>query len=296
MDRILNDMRICLGKYINFQSADLPRPGVSIVSLKERPLAIGNRLGTEHYGSFPLSELKGGRLDALVRFQLWGKEPDELDREVEGLQGRLLAARDDLRAYGILSLSLEGVTSADHLSSLNAWRKYSDCRVLYEYHYSDTDDAESLINCIAVNIDGHLSIISDDLVRWDSQSAPAMEARRGSTRLSRIAAISILAYLPDGWDGLEVTLTASFNGAKHERTFASLREFFNAFDLVKENEKDKTVKLGGKPYSVGCLSFPNKDFPDPMAFQNSDDTFCISYSAPSIDGDSVFYIRLLSRV
>lgn len=296
MDQTLNHMLITLGRYINLPSEDLPKPGISIVSLTQRPLAIGNRLGVERRGSFSMVETKGGRMDAIVRFHLWGSSPDKVDREVEMLLGRLLAAKDDLRTDGFLRLSLEGVPPCEEISSQNAWRKYADYKVLYEYYYHDTDEAESLINRILIDIDGHLTIISDDMVRWDSQSAPMLEVRRESGSLTRIGAISLLAYLPADWDGLAVTLSASFGGVKHERSFASLREFCGAFDLEKDNGNIKTAELGGKSYFFGHLAFPNADFPNPMEFQRNDDTFCISYAAPSLDGEAVLYIRLLSRV
>ena len=80
-----------------------------------------------------------------------------------------------------------------------------------------------------------------------------------------------------------------------ERKFASLREFCSAFDLEKEDGKVRTVDLGGKPYIVGRLAFPNINFPNPMAFKSGNEYFCVSYSAPPFDSDAVVYLRLLDN-
>jgi hypothetical protein len=295
MDKVLSDMLSFIGKYANSQSGELPKPGVSIVSMKERPLAIGNRLGVENLGSFSISEIKGGRLDVVIRFNLWGSGPGEVDLEAERLHGRLLAERVNLREGGFLSVSLQNVSASEEISSLNAWRKYADYRALYEFHYPDADGAESLINRIHLNMDDHLTIISDDMVCWDDQFAPTLEVRYGSSRQNRIGSVSIMAFLPPGWDGQEVTLSTFFNGVRRERNFPSLRKFCDSFDIVKKNGNIKTVELGGKSFFLGCLTFPNMDFPDQMAFLKWNDNFSIGYAAPSFDSDAVVYIRLLMQ-
>lgn len=105
-DQVLGDMLVCLGKYIDSSSSNLSKSSVSIVSMIKRPAAIGNRLGASDLGSFYTVEIKGGRLDAVVRFHLWGNDPEDVDREMAKLQGRLLAARDGLRADGFLTVTL----------------------------------------------------------------------------------------------------------------------------------------------------------------------------------------------
>src|ERR1041385_3132547 len=53
-------------------STPLPPNSVTIVSLRERPVGLGDRRGNETRASFAAVALLGGRLEAVVRFQLWG--------------------------------------------------------------------------------------------------------------------------------------------------------------------------------------------------------------------------------
>lgn len=295
IDLILTELLTELGQYISPPAGNLPKPGVSILSLAQLPLSIGNMLGVERLGSFSVAEVKGLRLEAVVRFRLWGTSSEEVDREAQKLLGRLIEAKDNLRAEGFLKISLHETLHSEEVSSLNAWCKYADYRVLYEYCYHDTDGASSLISRIPININEQFTIISGEMVRWDSQSAAMLSARLGAVRLTAIGALSILAFLPENWDGLGVTLSACFGDTKHEKKFSSLREFCSAFDLEKENGEVRTVELGGKPYNVGRLAFPNTDFPDPMTFKSGNEYFCVSYSAPPFDSDAVVYLRLLDN-
>jgi hypothetical protein len=292
-DQVLGDMLACLDKYIDSSSSNLPKSSVSIVSLIKRPSAIGNRLGVADQGSFSTVEIKGGRLDAVVRFHLWGNDPEDVDREMVKLQGRLLAARDGLRADGFLTVTLTDSSSPEQITSLTVWRRYADYRMLYEFNYHDVDGALSLISQIPINMDGHITTVSDDLVRWDNQSASSLQAQGRSGRLPCICAVSMMVFLSEGWDGLEVTISASFKGIKKERKFAHLRDFCNSFDLERENANLKTVEFGEKSYLIGRLTFPNLDFPFPLTFQRNDDIFRISYAASSLESSSVVYFRLL---
>jgi hypothetical protein len=79
-----------------------------VTRVAERALAIGNRRGTERRGSFAVAALKGGRLDAVVRFQFMANEPDAVDAAVEELHKRLLADRDKLWAAGFLRVGCRG--------------------------------------------------------------------------------------------------------------------------------------------------------------------------------------------
>src|SRR6266478_7068356 len=77
-------------------------PNVSLASVSERALAVGDWRGNESRGALAGVALKGGRLNAVVRFQLWGNEPTVVDTAINELHGRLLAAKEDLRAVGFL--------------------------------------------------------------------------------------------------------------------------------------------------------------------------------------------------
>lgn len=292
-DQVLSDMLAILGKYIDSPSSNLPKSSVSIVSMTKRPASIGNRLGVADLGSFSTVEIKGGRLDAVVRFNLWGDGPEDVDREMVKLQGKILVARDCLRADGFLIVALMDSSSPEQATSADAWRRYADYRVLYEFNYPDADGALSLISQIPISVDGHITIVSDGMVRWDNQSALPLLAQGLSGRLPHIGSVSMIAFLPVEWDGLEVTISATIKGSKHECKFAHLRDFCNAFDLERENGNLKTAVFGEKNYLIGHLAFPNSNFPNPIIFQGNDDNFRISYAASSLDSSAVVYFRLL---
>ncbi len=269
----------------------LPQPSVSATGVTERPLAIGNWRGMEPRGSFSAQALKGGRLEVGVRFQLWTTDPGDADLGIQKLQERLLAARDDLWATGFLRLTAKKTSLAEYVESLPAWRKTADYQVLYEFHYRDTD-AESLIARILIDINsqyGESTIVTDEMVRWDDLAAPALEVRSGVDRPFRVGTLFMLAFLPDGWDGSEVTVSASTGGTALEHTFPSMRAFFEAFTL-----ETGTVELGVNSYRAGSLVFPNVNFPDPIMLKGGDDIFRISYAASAFDNNAVVYLRVLS--
>src|SRR6267142_2191621 len=193
---------------------EIPEPNVSITSVSERALAVGNWRGSERRGALGEVALKGGRLDAVVQFQLWSHEPTGVDTAINELHGRLLAAKDDLRAAGFLRIKGENPSSAQSsfVPDLKAWRKTTDYRVLYEFRYEDTDDAESLIAKIPVAINrdfGESMMITDDLARWDNTSAPTLMVRGPF----EVAGIHSLVFLPAPEPTGTVTLTRSFEGA-----------------------------------------------------------------------------------
>jgi hypothetical protein len=291
-DQALVDLISSLSKYIASSSPNLPKSSVSIVSLAKRPAAIGNRLGVADLGSFSELEIKGCRLDAVVRFYLWGDGPEYVDAEMEKLQGRILGAVDCLRADGFLNITQMNSSSSEQVASMASWRKYADFRVLYEFKYPDVDGALSLISQIPISVDGHITVVSHNMVRWDNQSAPPLQFHGLSGRLPHIRSVSMIAFLPSEWNGLEVTVSATIKGSKHECNFANLRDFCNTFNLERDNGNLKRTVLGENDYLIGRLDFPNSCFPFPLIFQGNDDSFCISYAASSLDSSAVVYFRL----
>ena len=117
-----------------------------------------------------------------------------------------------------------------------------------------------------------------------------------------IKELFILFHLPAGWDGSNVTISASVgNGVPLEAKFNSVREFSKASKWEKwESEAGgsefnyKKVMLGTKTYFAGRLAFPNVHFPNPIKLKEQSDLFRISYDAPPFDGDAVVYLRLIS--
>ncbi len=289
--------------------SDLPQPSISMTSVTERALAIGNRRGVERLGSFAVVDLKGGRLDAIVRFQVLGNPPEVVDAAVEELHRRLLAAKNFLWKDGIVRLAAEETSMLEYVPTQYPWRreerKTSDYRILYEFHYYDADGAESLIARIPINIDGESTTVTDEMTRWDNQAAPKLEVHGGTHKAFNIGSLDILAFLPDGWDGNEVTMFISVGDAVRESTFPSVREFLEAFELEAEREEGdvvrlKTVELGGNPYHAGRLVFPNRYFSNPIILKGVNDVFRVSYADERLldeNGsmiDSIVYLKLIN--
>lgn len=273
--------------------APLPAHSVSIVSVTERAVGIGDRRGTEVRAAFPLLALKGIRLDTVARFQLWAAEPANLDSMIDALHASLGGSSTELRTRGFLQLAAVTTSLAENIQLLNAWRKTADYRILFEFNYEEVDGAESLIARIPVSINdvfGESMLITDEMVRWDDVEAASLEVRGGARRPFEVKSVSILAFLPDGWDGDGVTISTQVGGVVRDLSFPSVRAFRDSFDLEPETE---SVTLGENLYRAGHLDFPNPDFPDPVILSRGGDLFRISYSAPSFDSEAVVYLRVL---
>ena len=211
---------------------DAPLPGstVSLISVIERPVGLGGLRGIEPYSTFPAVALKGGRFDTVIRFQMWGNDPVAVENAANALYGRLHVARETLRGRGFLKIVAEGAQQAEHVAALGFWRNAADYRVLYEYHFQESE-AESLIAQIPVTIDDLLLhdslLITDDMVRWDSVAAPTLTVRLGNRRPLPLRELVILSFLPAGWDGQGVTIAATVNGTTVTQAFPSRARFWS---------------------------------------------------------------------
>jgi hypothetical protein len=205
----------------------LPPGSLSFDGLKERPVGLGNLRGREAFGPLASISLKGGRLEARLRFELWANDPAAAQAAIDSLQLRLAQAQDALRADGFLKLSLVTTEAAEPVSLgilQTAWRQSTSYEVLYEYRYVDTDGATGLITRIGVaselnadptTLDTHQVVGA--AVRWDNETAPPLRLR-GPAQLTRIGA---LVYLPGTPPGGSVTVSRSFDGAAGAPTVAT---------------------------------------------------------------------------
>ncbi len=321
LDQAVADMLAMLRDHLVPPGGSLPPSTVSIVSLEERLLGLGNRRGYETIGSLATVALKGGRIEAVARFQLWGNTPAAVDTLVDDLQTSLAAARDTLWSAGFLKMTLQDTGLADRVSALGAWRKTTDYRVLYEYRFSDLDGAESLIARIPIHADQEerfspmreTTLVCDEMVRWDDKGSSDLVVRSNSRRPRRIAGMAILAWLPAGWSGNPVTLSRiqTDNPAApttyltlndflvavtdpavpdlHARVeFATLADLLAAFTVA-----GPTIPMGdwdedGTPdgYVPGTLVFGN-----PVVLDRGNQLFRVSYQDPAFDTPAVVYLR-----
>lgn len=314
LDQVLADLLAEMRDRLPPPLANLPEPNVSITEVSERSLAVGNWRGNEARGPLPGVALKGGHLDAAVRFQLWADEPTAVDTAMNELHGRLLAAKDELRAAGFLRLKADNTTSAEPIfvAGTNGWRKTSQYRVLYEFRYEDTDGAQSLIARIPVRINGAFGqsmMITDEMTRWDSQGTPALVVRGPFTLSGLSALVFVSGTAPSG----TVSLTRTFDGAvgvptshptlaaflaavagpspseRHARvTFASISDFLAAFSAAGDPVEMGDLDANGVPdkYNpLGLLFDPGIDL------VTSADRFEIAFQNSAFDKLAVVYLR-----
>jgi hypothetical protein len=297
----------------------LPAPGVSVVGLEEKAVGIGNRRGIEVRNAFGVAELKGIRLDARVRFQLWAAGITEAGTAITDLNDRLNAGRDRLWASGLLRFELESVSPADSTAVPSAWRQSADYRILYEYRYQDSDGAQSLIARIPIAGDLEVrdsperetTVVTDDMVRWDDTAAPALSARgpRG------IAGMASLAFVTGTPPSGAVALTRTFDGAsgppaahadlasflaavagsstpqRHAQVgFASLGDFLDAFSALGVPVPLGDWDLDGTPdaYQAGELPLSPA-----IPLPGTGDRFEIAFENAAFDKAAVVYLRVI---
>lgn len=207
---VVTEMLAVLQDRIPPQPPIPPDPGVTLERFTEKLVGLGNQRGTEQTPVLGTRTLRGGRLDARVRFQLWGDAPEVVDEAIRTVHVNLLDDREELRGLGFLRLSAVDTTIAEHVAVLSRWRKTTSFDVLYEYQYVDTDDADSLISQIPITTDPERAdspareqqTVVDELVRWDSEAAPELVVT-GPARVHRITA---LVFVPGPPLGGTVTL------------------------------------------------------------------------------------------
>ncbi|NJL10235.1 MAG: hypothetical protein HC908_08860 [Calothrix sp. SM1_7_51] len=212
---MLNNMLGVLENYLPIPTPLQPPPSVSVVSVIEQSVGLGNRIGTETRGSFAVAALKGKRLDAVVRFQIWGSGSDDTNTLIRNLQESLLADKQTLMAEGFLRLIITDTSIADYNPAAGSWSQTIDCKILYEFRLLDTDGAESLIARIPININSQYqesTVETDKMVRWDNLFVPTL-VLHGRAQIKRISA---LAFIPGLIPSGSITLKRTFDGAVGE--------------------------------------------------------------------------------
>jgi hypothetical protein len=273
--------------------AQLPPPEVTIVAMREASVGIGQLRGMDVQGVFPTILLKGARLDAVVRFELWDTDPAAAATAMTQLQSRLRAGRDSLRAAGFLIVTTQSLGAAEAVPSTGGWRQSLELSVLYEYQYEDSDDALGVIARIPVSIDSGFAssmILTDEMVRWDADGAASLEVVGSTGAPVQIQGLAILASLPAAWPGRSVTVTASLAGVSHDHVFPDVTSFLAAFTL-----EPQTTELNGKQYVAGFVKVSDlPGFPAPLVLRARTDFLHVTYGAAAFDNaDAIVYLRAL---
>jgi hypothetical protein len=159
-----------------------------------------------------VAALKGLRLEAVARYQLWAATPTDVEQAINDLITRLLGDRETLRQAGFLRVGLKHTDVSENVFAEDAWRQSVEFEVLFEFPFVDADDAESLIARIPITIKDHFTeatLVTGDLTRWDNESAPSLPLG-GTLNIGRLFA---LAFVPAAAPAGTVTLTRTFEGA-----------------------------------------------------------------------------------
>lgn len=217
MQRVLQRMLGNLADFLPTPASGLPTPAVIVLRLNDAPVGLGSFIGEEPRLPLGRVELKGGRIEAVVRFMLWGADVASLNDGMLALQGKLLAATQLLWGLGFLRFT--ALTSANPRfdTGMVAWGRTADYSLLYEHRYEATDAADSLIARIPIHADQETfnspdretSLVTDEMVRWDDRATAALVVRGPAS----LAGISALAFVATALPGGPVTLTRTFDGA-----------------------------------------------------------------------------------
>ena len=190
----------------------LPASNVLLASVIERAVGLSNRVGTDLRGPFSVAALKGLRVEAVVRYEIWEHSPTDVGAAVENLITQLLSDRDVLRTQGFLKVVLKSTGPSENVFAEDAWRQSVEFDVLFEFPYVDSDGAESLIARIPIDFTGEFNettLVVDEMARWDNEAAPALHVR-GPLRIGVLSALAFVAGTqPTG----KVTITRTFDGA-----------------------------------------------------------------------------------
>jgi hypothetical protein len=289
----------------------IPPATVSVLQISDRTLGIGNSRGLQAVGPFSTVELYGGRIDCVVRFRVWAADSDGADTAMTALQGRLFSSRAELWNAGFLQF--DGVAGTLAASDGAAWSRTADYHALVEYHLAPVSQAQSLIAAIPIRADhngsiGETTTVTDDMVRWDQESAPGLVVRGPAA----IANLALAAFLPTPAPGNAVELLRTNDAAtgaprdfpsiveflvalndpvtpeRHARVvFASLADFLDVFEDSGEMELGDWNQDGNADhYTVGLLSFDA-----PISLPDAVDRLQVALPATPLDHVGVVYLR-----
>jgi hypothetical protein len=310
LDQVVAAMLKVLGDYLSRLVPPMPIPNIAVVSLTERSVGLGGWRGMKKRDVFPVVTLKGIRLEALVRFQLRAPDLGDVETGITDVIARLMGGRDILRTEGILKLALEAFPPADHIDSLGAWRKTADFRILYEFRYEDTDGAEGLIARIPIASDleaknspeREMMVITDEMVRWDNETAPALIIRGPI----RVEALSALTFVPASAPSGTITLMRTFDGAAGTPTsYANLSDFLSAVGRPATPDHHAVVAFAsltdflaafaieGDPVALGRDSYQARvlNLEPAILLPRVMDRLEIAYQDTNFDQTAVVYLR-----
>ena len=293
-----------LKTYLPVGGGGSPNPGVSLASVTERSLGLNNRRGEDTRAGYPVVELKGVRVDAVARFELWAPQPDAVEQAIQSLIAKLLADRDALWIAGFLKLALNGISASENVPAINAWRQTADVSVLFEYQFTDFDDSQGLIAKIPIKFDPPFpdqTTVSDDMTRWDDTAAQVL-AVRGPIN---IGALTALVFIAGAAPSRTVTLTRTFDEAQGPPvSFSTFAAFLAA--ISGPNPQRNAVFVfpswsafagifspAGSAVTLGTDSYSPLEFSlgQVIPLGGVEDVFKIAYQNAALEVTAVVYLR-----
>ena len=315
---VVTDMLAVLTSRLPPNQPAVPDGNVTLEEVAERGAGLGSHIGTERTEALGELTLRGGRLAAHVRFQLWAGSPGDVDAAMLALHETLLDDSQQLYGAGFLKFTAAGTTLAEHVASIPAWRKSSSYSVLYEYRYTADDDAASLLARIPVatgvgDDDAPVTeteTITDAMVRWDDEGAGALHVR-GPGAVARITA---LTWIPGPPLGGTVTFRRR-SGAAPPTVLPDLDAFLAATTGVEPVHPDAEVSLApadaiaalGPPVpgpslgdwdtdgALDAYTGADRRLAPPIVLASAADRFEIRYTRPGpgsgLEQTAVVYLR-----
>jgi hypothetical protein len=305
IDDAIQSLLTTLRTYLPSPVSNVPSPSVYISQLNQRSLGLSNWRGEEERAGLGIVALKGGRLDAVVRVELWERKLPDVELALQDFIRRLLADRDKLWNGGFLRVGLDSISLSDSVASLNASRQSADFRVLYEYRFEDSDGTQGLIARIPIHINrqyNETTTVTDDMARWDQQQATPL-VERGPTS---VAGITCLLFETGQTPSGAVSLRRTFDGAIGPPTMCpNLGAFIAAVGGAKPAERHAelvfanwnsfiaTFHPDGTPLLLdGDRYLPLRVmFIETIALPDGRDRLEIAYQHPAFEQNAVAYIR-----
>lgn len=295
-----------------------PAASLSLVSVVERAVGLGSHVGIDQRGPFSVAALKGLRLEAVARYQLWAATPTDVEQAINDLITLILGDREALRQAGFLRVELKQTGVSENVFAEDAWRQSVEFEVLFEFPFVDADDAESLIARIPIAIRDRFTestVVTGDLTRWDNETVAPL-ALRGRSNIERLSA---LAYVPGTAPTGTVTLTRTFDGApgptpthpdlpaflaavtdpssparEAQVVFATLSDFLSAFTTAGD-----PVALGDWDENLLLDEYQSLELPiePPLKLPNVTDRLEIVFDlTPSTTDFAVVYLGVKRRL
>jgi len=294
----LNDLLTLLRSHLDGIPSN-PPADLSIIHIMERSVGIGNRRGMARRGIFDAVSLRGERIEIVIRFQFWGASAAAVDDAIIQLQQRLLDARNDLWANRVLKINVEATTSAEFVG-VPGWRKTTDYRILYEFHYEDNDGAGGLITRVPVSpwLEAELPgdqeeslIVTGQVVNWNDQRAPALIVKPETGQVIQITRLGVLATQAAIVSGSAVTIQVRQGASVSEQIFTSFEDFW--VTLPPQNEQ---ISFTEREFEARTMFFggemPHINFPNPIVLAGSQDEFSVRYGDANTGvPDIVMYLK-----